>query len=129
MIRRPPRSTRTDTLFPYTTLFRSNATANVAVYPLRVRTMDYFRQLVGPHCTDLRGGWDDTAYSGTRTGPTMSTGLRPFRTSSICSANAEDAPRKTSYRRIPNRIPRPTDPVFPRVPHSRTTSRRQTYNI
>src|SRR3546814_3314480 len=28
MIRRPPRSTRTDTLFPYTTLFRSR---NVAV--------------------------------------------------------------------------------------------------
>src|SRR3546814_6678253 len=25
MIRRPPRSTRTDTLFPYTTLFRSSA--------------------------------------------------------------------------------------------------------
>src|SRR3546814_2552207 len=27
MIRRPPRSTRTDTLFPYTTLFRSTDTA------------------------------------------------------------------------------------------------------
>src|SRR3546814_16638983 len=27
MIRRPPRSTRTDTLFPYTTLFRSTGTA------------------------------------------------------------------------------------------------------
>src|SRR3546814_9516636 len=27
MIRRPPRSTRTDTLFPYTTLFRSNPVA------------------------------------------------------------------------------------------------------
>src|SRR3546814_20742453 len=27
MIRRPPRSTRTDTLFPYTTLFRSTACA------------------------------------------------------------------------------------------------------
>src|SRR3546814_767468 len=27
MIRRPPRSTRTDTLFPYTTLFRSQSTA------------------------------------------------------------------------------------------------------
>src|SRR3546814_20855900 len=26
MIRRPPRSTRTDTLFPYTTLFRANRT-------------------------------------------------------------------------------------------------------
>src|SRR3546814_8575064 len=29
MIRRPPRSTRTDTLFPYTTLFRSIACAGV----------------------------------------------------------------------------------------------------
>src|SRR3546814_4011501 len=28
MIRRPPRSTRTDTLFPYTTLFRSTFTAS-----------------------------------------------------------------------------------------------------
>src|SRR3546814_9794397 len=27
MIRRPPRSTRTDTLFPYTTLFRSTSTS------------------------------------------------------------------------------------------------------
>src|SRR3546814_6731870 len=31
MIRRPPRSTRTDTRFPYTTLFRSNAVAAVVV--------------------------------------------------------------------------------------------------
>src|SRR3546814_5265334 len=30
MIRRPPRSTRTDTLFPYTTLFRSCDGGNVA---------------------------------------------------------------------------------------------------
>src|SRR3546814_9672022 len=28
MIRRPPRSTRTDTLFPYTTLFRSTGTSS-----------------------------------------------------------------------------------------------------
>src|SRR3546814_11267194 len=28
MIRRPPRSTRTDTLFPYTTLFRSSVADN-----------------------------------------------------------------------------------------------------
>src|SRR3546814_17067544 len=32
MIRRPPRSTRTDTLFPYTTLFRSVTGACVAAY-------------------------------------------------------------------------------------------------
>src|SRR3546814_1495125 len=31
MIRRPPRSTRTDTLFPYTTLFRSLAKARLGV--------------------------------------------------------------------------------------------------
>src|SRR3546814_6354612 len=32
MIRRPPRSTRTDTLFPYTTLFRSRIT-DIALQP------------------------------------------------------------------------------------------------
>src|SRR3546814_14697351 len=30
MIRRPPRSTRTDTLFPYTTLFRSFLTGTIS---------------------------------------------------------------------------------------------------
>src|SRR3546814_5727036 len=33
MIRRPPRSTRTDTLFPYTTLFRSQRLADFAELP------------------------------------------------------------------------------------------------
>src|SRR3546814_9192661 len=48
MIRRPPRSTRTDTLFPYTTLFRSAADlqhqaqarlhqGDAAAYPARER--------------------------------------------------------------------------------------------
>src|SRR3546814_14761523 len=36
MIRRPPRSTRTDTLFPYTTLFRSCITK---VFPTRSHTV------------------------------------------------------------------------------------------
>src|SRR3546814_19631480 len=35
MIRRPPRSTRTDTLFPYTTLFRSAAAHVADSRPLR----------------------------------------------------------------------------------------------
>src|SRR3546814_19187597 len=34
MIRRPPRSTRTDTRFPYTTLFRSRADSGTFVQPL-----------------------------------------------------------------------------------------------
>src|SRR3546814_1333928 len=33
MIRRPPRSTRTDTLLPYTTLFRSQYAAQFAMRP------------------------------------------------------------------------------------------------
>src|SRR3546814_19955774 len=35
MIRRPPRSTRTDTLFPYTTLFRSAASVSRKASALR----------------------------------------------------------------------------------------------
>src|SRR3546814_4731977 len=33
MLRRPPRSTRTDTLFPYTTLFRSPASGHRRAHP------------------------------------------------------------------------------------------------
>src|SRR3546814_12355514 len=40
MIRRPPKSTRTDTLFPYTTLFRSYIDALVA--PARALNKDRF---------------------------------------------------------------------------------------
>src|SRR3546814_10955569 len=36
MIRRPPRSTRTDTLFPYTTLFRSPPDRGIAALRLAV---------------------------------------------------------------------------------------------
>src|SRR3546814_17759247 len=38
MLRRPPRSTRTDTLFPSTTLFRSLATDPASLGPLKGKT-------------------------------------------------------------------------------------------
>src|SRR3546814_5463386 len=44
MIRRPPRSTRTDTLFPYTTLFRSRA---CGLRP-RSRSVAVLRSSAGP---------------------------------------------------------------------------------
>src|SRR3546814_17377117 len=40
MIRRPPRSTRTDTLFPYTTLFRSAFAARILLARAAVRSLD-----------------------------------------------------------------------------------------
>src|SRR3546814_6123879 len=45
MIRRPPRSTRTDTLFPYTTLFRSSGPPleYVASYLVLIRPQRYSR--------------------------------------------------------------------------------------
>src|SRR3546814_5626055 len=52
MIRRPPRSTRTDTLFPYTTLFRSFAGGAVGVDVLVIG----IERLVGSGRQRLGGG-------------------------------------------------------------------------
>src|SRR3546814_14034751 len=48
MIRRPPRSTRTDTLFPYTTLFRS------ADYPSLEQAAAAYLAKVKPPCAPRR---------------------------------------------------------------------------
>src|SRR3546814_1719370 len=40
MIRRPPRSTRTDTLFPYTTLFRSWSDEQIARFEMLIEEQD-----------------------------------------------------------------------------------------
>src|SRR3546814_3989370 len=40
MIRRPPRSTRTDTLFPYTTLFRSERVFTASVFAHKFGSQD-----------------------------------------------------------------------------------------
>src|SRR3546814_11420500 len=45
MIRRPPRSTRTDTLFPYTTLFRSG---DVAIIDDEAAARDWLRAAFDP---------------------------------------------------------------------------------
>src|SRR3546814_12393652 len=55
MIRRPPRSTRTDTLFPYTTLFRSNQARTFGIPRIerqcahagRITSVVVIRQVVG----------------------------------------------------------------------------------
>src|SRR3546814_1820847 len=58
MIRRPPRSTRTDTLFPYTTLFRSRVLPQPGpsrrqFLPEPVRSRARCRQLAGAPAAQL----------------------------------------------------------------------------
>src|SRR3546814_17466912 len=57
MIRRPPRSTRTDTLFPYTTLFRSTRAVEAAERAFQTRHMRQQRILadLDPVHHDLAG--------------------------------------------------------------------------
>src|SRR3546814_11090887 len=78
MIRRPPRSTRTDTLFPYTTLFRSHLRTlkfikrarELGFAPKEVRTLldlggpakaccDEVREIAVHHLEDVRRKIDD----------------------------------------------------------------------
>src|SRR3546814_9247065 len=65
MIRRPPRSTRTDTLFPYTTLFRSGEDART----LRKR-LDRPVSAAGAFLSESEGGGDQRrgALSGAHSG-------------------------------------------------------------
>src|SRR3546814_2672364 len=66
MIRRPPRSTRTDTLFPYTTLCRSTGTAGVFGMPRPDKDVGWIGSAFAalpPGITRLElagSGWDDT---------------------------------------------------------------------
>src|SRR3546814_8304039 len=59
MIRRPPRSTRTDTLFPYTTLFRSVGLlgCDLLFHPLglRLQVGEIFFQLVDTEAVEILG--------------------------------------------------------------------------
>src|SRR3546814_21001358 len=49
MIRRPPRSTRTDTIFPYTTLFRSGVDPHIGVGAVAVHVAPAARQAALAH--------------------------------------------------------------------------------
>src|SRR3546814_11468794 len=101
-IRRPPRSTRTDTLFPYTTLFRSRphhprlpASTLPRSMPLRHRQL--LNRPTVPPCTDpnrssLDGG--QTAESSTR-------GNGPNRSPPLTLRRATSEPPHSSTATIP----------------------------
>src|SRR3546814_11160939 len=97
MIRRPPRSTRTDTLFPYTTLFRSARTRAVyAVDEHRDRAFEARVVADGADAADTR------RTIGFRTGRRN----EPRRGALVQLANvvrAADLPRFGAHRRNPER--------------------------
>src|SRR3546814_5683836 len=71
MIRRPPRSTRTDTLFPYPTLFRSRHLGVVAVvadahggHALPVDALDLLKEAVHEVLPELLAVADDVDAGG-----------------------------------------------------------------
>src|SRR3546814_6196703 len=55
MLLRPPRSTRTDTLFPYTTRFRSGDIEGVWIDPVMAQLMMTFVMIVVPSFLEARG--------------------------------------------------------------------------
>src|SRR3546814_3694944 len=57
MIRRPPRSTRTDTLFPYTTLFRSRGDLEQVDRQLGVPLDDWRGRSAGTPLRAFRPAW------------------------------------------------------------------------
>src|SRR3546814_3491982 len=91
MLRRPPRSTRTDTLFPYTTLFRSIAghwrktarpdrktLANGCLVARAIRPMDRSAMLGG---SALRLAWQSAGRGTVLTTQRTQHGLMPIRRS------------------------------------------------
>src|SRR3546814_10766656 len=70
MVRRPPRSTRTDTLFPYTTLFRSEARS-----PPRYDVVTSWRKSEGRMATTLEGRVALISGAGGGLGTAMARGL------------------------------------------------------
>src|SRR3546814_17067652 len=56
MSRRPPRSTRTDTLFPYTALFRSEERASVTATFLEPRSGHPLRAVLAENGIDIEPG-------------------------------------------------------------------------
>src|SRR3546814_10565461 len=93
MIRRPPRSTRTDTLFPYTTLFRS-----VKAFMLRMIRYGYRSLVLG----DVKDEYEDLArFLGVdpfRIGPGLAGRTNPLDLGSR-GVDREKQPREEQHRR------------------------------
>src|SRR3546814_566669 len=107
MIRRPPRSTRTDTLFPYTTLFRSQQRTPERIYGIEAQADYRFDERLGIGGTvtwlegeqKAQGSGDYVALNSFRIPPVKLTGYveyQPYdwwnlRLQALYSADRDDA--------------------------------------
>src|SRR3546814_16495330 len=108
MIRRPPRSTRTDTLFPYTTLFRSGPRSTRS--PPELPTPGSPRRWPRPTPAKPRSRWSARPCSSTAASATRGR---------AASTSTSSAPPSTAPSTAPRRAPPP--PSHP--PHLRARPR------
>src|SRR3546814_20369603 len=71
MLRRPPRSTRTDTLLPYTTLFRSEAVLRPAPGFTLGANLAYLHARYTDFCADTDGVFTDGSPEAGQCGPAV----------------------------------------------------------
>src|SRR3546814_8627363 len=93
MIRRPPRSTRTDTLFPYTTLFRSELTrTDVAQSESRLSSATADRIGAEGNLTASRAAFESVVgiYPGELEQPPLPTGLPESREAIVAIAERSE---------------------------------------
>src|SRR3546814_15932671 len=107
MIRRPPRSTRTDTLFPYTTLFRSEG-------PERERHIEHHRRATGDPQRDRQHREPEQFARPRMLGPVEQRGQYPPRDAQHEGDEAEplqrDDPRRLHQPRTLRPASAPADP-------------------
>src|SRR3546814_20118400 len=77
MIRRPPRSTRTDTLFPYTTLFRSTGQGKTWT-ARRVGSLRTVHKIHGYRSAEKNGEWLTLTEAAKKLGVTAHRVRRPI---------------------------------------------------
>src|SRR3546814_17864380 len=91
MIRRPPRSTRTDTLFPYTTLFRSPAAAGLSAGSRARRAGQGMGEVAAGGSVECRA-----VLSGERGAGALLLLLHPFLSDGVPPARAGPACRRSA---------------------------------
>src|SRR3546814_6532064 len=98
MIRRPPRSTRTDTLFPYTTLFRSPH----GLSDLRAQTQMHTRQDQARETLGTRGGARQDARSEEHTSELQSLMRISYAVFCLKKKNKKKQQQKQNYHTTKN---------------------------